>query len=220
MAVSNTAEIFSSLFGLFLWLAVIVGAVVFGVMAYFIVKYREKDPSAPEPEDAPTIGKIPQARGKPKTLLTSLSLSTIILVVLVIGVPGVVIGTFQAIDTISSPPEGTLKISVIGQRFAWSFVYPNGFQDSILRVPIGEVVILNVTSTDVFHNFGIIDFRIKIDAIPGRLNTIWFEAKELGEYRIQCFEFCGVGHFTMISTVIVMEPEEYHRWYSSLEVKT
>jgi cytochrome c oxidase subunit 2 len=147
-------------------------------------------------------------------------LSTIILVVLVIGVPGVVIGTFQAIDTISSPPEGTLKISVIGQRFAWSFVYPNGFQDSILRVPIGEVVILNVTSTDVFHNFGIIDFRIKIDAIPGRVNTIWFEAKEPGEYRIQCFEFCGVGHFTMISTVIVMEPEEYHRWYSSLEVKT
>ena len=116
MAVSNTAELFSSLFTLFLYLAIIVGAVVFGFMLYYIIRYREKDPSAPEPEDAPTLGRIPVQRGKRRTVLISVSLLTIILIFLVIGVPSVVVGTFEALDRIANPPlQGTLRVNVIGQ---------------------------------------------------------------------------------------------------------
>ncbi len=213
MAVSNTAGLFSDLFTTFLWLAIIVGAVVFGIMVYLIVRYREKDPSAPEPEDAPTLGKVPHVRGKLKTIAISLSLSTIILVVLVFG-------TLNTINIINTPPErGTLRINVIGQQWAWNFTYPNGYQEAgRLRVPVGEVVILYVTSIDVFHGFGIIDFKIKTDAIPGRTNRIWFNATQPGEYTIQCYEFCGVGHALMRAQLIVMTPQEFKDWYSSLPV--
>lgn len=213
MAVSSTAEIFTSLFNTFLVLAIIVGAVVFGIMIYLIVRYREKE-SVPEPEDAPTPGVVPRARGKPKTILISVSLSTIVLLFLIVG-------TFGAIDTLSTPPEqGTIRIKVTGFQWAWKFVYPNGYEKvGELRVPVGEVVILYVTSTDVFHNFGIIDFKIKTDAIPGRTNTIWFVANEPGEYTAQCFEFCGLGHAFMKAQVIVMEPKEFEVWYSALKVK-
>lgn len=210
---ATTYETFTGLFNLFMVLAIIVGSVVLGIMVYLIIRHRDR-PSVPDPEDTPTLGSIPPERGKVKTLLVSVGFSTIVLSLLIFG-------TFGAVDNLLNPPEkGSLEVKVVGFRFNWKFVYPNGQEvRAELRVPAGEVIKLSVTGQDVFHNFGIYDFKIKTDAIPGRTNHIWFVAHQPGEYTIQCFEFCGLGHATMISKLIVMEPEEFKNWYSGLEVK-
>ena len=211
--VSNTATAFTSLFTTFTILAVIVGAVVFGLMIYLIVRYRETGKSV-EPEDAPTLGKLPQERGKGRTISISLALSTAVLVLLVIG-------TFGALDTILTPPkENTVDITVTAFQWGWIFTYENGYEETgELRVPVGQPVVLKVVSRDVFHDFGIIEYKIKIDAIPGRTNQIWFEAQEPGEFTIQCFELCGVGHAFMKAKLIAMEPTAFEAWYNNTSVQ-
>jgi len=135
-----------------------------------------------------------------------------------------VFGTFAAIDTIRNPPrqatlqQNTLEVDVVGFQWAWEFQYPNGNTTvGQLRVPVGEVVILNVTSRDVFHDFGIIEFKIKTDAIPGVSNIIWFVARQPGTFTIQCFEFCGLGHAGMKADLIVMEPADFSAWYEGAQ---
>ena len=210
LAVSNTADLFNSLFTTFSTLAILVGAVVLGLMIYLIIRFREK-PSASEPEDAPILGRIPHARGKLKTLAISVTLSAIILGFLIFG-------TFSAIDTINTPPQECqnppqptcLVIRVFGGAWYWDFMYPQGHTErGLLRVPVGTSVRLDVTSRDLFHSFGIIDFKIKTDAIPGRTNTIWFTANEVRSYLIACFELCGTGHAFMTATLQVMQPSDF-----------
>jgi cytochrome c oxidase subunit II len=217
MAVSSTQIQFDSLFGLFTYLAVAVGIVVFSFMIYLIVKYRE-NPSSRQPQDTPILGKQPQTRGHLRTVLLTVTLSTIIIVPLIVG-------SFGAVDSILSPPAQVCQgcaIEVTAHQFYWIFTYDNGTKPyqsyNILRVPLGENIRLSVTSADVFHDFGIIGYDIKTDAIPGRTNTIWFQPDSTGSFTIQCFELCGVGHATMKGTLIVMTQADYFSWYNSTVV--
>ncbi len=97
MAVSSTQVQFDSLFGLFTYLAFAVGIVVFSFLIYLVIKYREK-PSSRQPEDTPILGKAPQTRGHVRTVLLTLTLSTIIIVPLIAG-------SFGAIENILTPPQ-------------------------------------------------------------------------------------------------------------------
>jgi cytochrome c oxidase subunit 2 len=45
-----------------------------------------------------------------------------------------------------------------------------------------------------------------MDAIPGRVNTVWFAPTEPGTHDIQCREYCGLIHYNMRGTLIVEEP--------------
>ena len=63
------------------------------------------------------------------------------------------------------------------------------------------------------HNIGIIEYKIKIDAIPGRTNQIWFEANEPGEFTIQCYELCGIGHAYMKAKLIALDETDFNKWY-------
>jgi len=218
MAVSNTADLFFQLWNTFLFLGIVIGAFVFAVMAFLLVKYRAKD-STPEPEDVPVIGKLPAHRGHVKTLLVSVTLSTIILSVLIFG-------TFSVIDQISNvpsqcnmTPSPCMRINAVGQRFFWTFYY-NGTGTGqpghpVLRIPIGKTVILDVTSVDVVHNLTIIEYKIKTDAVPGRVNTIWFNATLTGTFRIQCFELCGNQHWRMYTPLFAMDPASFAHWFST-----
>ena len=217
MAVSSTQVQFDSLFGLFTYLAVAVGIVVFSLLIYFIVKYRER-PSSRQPDDTPILGKMPISRGHARSVVLTLSLSTLIIVPLIVGSLG-------AIDNILTPPQHVCQgcaIEVTAHQFYFQFTYDNGTKPyhtrDILRVPVGENVRLSVTSEDVFHDFGIIGYNIKTDAIQGRTNTIWFYPETTGNFTIQCFEFCGVGHYTMKGTLMVMSQAAYFSWYNSTVV--
>jgi heme/copper-type cytochrome/quinol oxidase subunit 2 len=63
-----------------------------------------------------------------------------------------------------------------------------------LVVPVGKYASLTITSTDVIHAFAVPALGIKVDAVPGRLNTVALYITEVGHYYGQCSELCGVNH--------------------------
>lgn len=66
--------------------------------------------------------------------------------------------------------------------------------DTRLVVPFGSEVQCLTTSIDVIHSFSIPELGIKVDAIPGRLNSVTFQVVRPGLYYGQCAEICGTGH--------------------------
>ena len=62
------------------------------------------------------------------------------------------------------------------------------------------------------NSFSVPVFRLKQDALPGRVITGWFEANKTGEYDIQCAEICGIGHGVMAGRISIESPEDHVAW--------
>lgn len=118
--------------------------------------------------------------------------------------------------TLSRPPSDALNLYVVGKQWMWKIQHPTGQREiNQLHVPVGQPVKLTMTSEDVIHSFFIPAFRMKMDVVPGRYTTTWFEATKAGEYHLFCTEYCGTNHSRMIGRVVVMEPVQYEQWLQS-----
>ncbi len=215
--VSRTpADVFETVFLVFVILGTLVGVVV---VAYTLSKaWRYRDDGEREKEDTatgkkvtrPTLGELPTGSGGGKKLFVSFGISAVIVLSLIVW-------TYSALlfvdDTPNEVSEDAIEIDVVGEQFAWTYTYPNGHTTTTLRIPEGQPIRLNVTSSDVWHAYGIKEFRVKTDAIPGQTTTAWFTADQTGEYEAVCYELCGSGHSAMRGDVVVMEPDEYQNWY-------
>ena len=91
--------------------------------------------------------------------------------------------------------------------------------DNEAVVPVGKIVRVQVTSSDVIHKFTVPSFGIKIDAIPGRLNETWFQAEREGIYYGQCSFICGQDHAFMPIAIRVVSPERYAAWLNEAKQK-
>lgn len=109
-------------------------------------------------------------------------------------------------------PKGAMEIDAIGQMWKWSFEYPNGKISDSLIVPIDEPVKLNLISKDVLHSLYIPAFRVKQDVVPGDEKMMWFTAQRLGTYDILCAEYCGQLHSYMLTSIKVVERNDYDTW--------
>lgn len=91
--------------------------------------------------------------------------------------------------------------------------------DNELVVPVNTTVRVQVTAdpTGVIHAFAVPSFGIKIDAVPGRLNETWFNARETGIYYGQCSELCGKDHAFMPIAVRVVEKEEFAAFMAAFQ---
>lgn len=192
-----------NLWDIFVYLGIIVGVVVISYFVYHVVRFRSKEDYIPTYENQKESHDL-------RFVLASTTLSVIILIILSIG-------TLNAASVTFNPPHSnnTVYINVIGHQFYWQFQYPDGRSlINNLTIPAGAVVILNVTSQDVFHSFGISQFAIKIDAIPDRYNTVWFTVQNPGVYvnAIRCYELCGAGHAYMIANLTVVSQATYDQW--------
>jgi cytochrome c oxidase subunit 2 len=110
-------------------------------------------------------------------------------------------------------PRESMVIKVTARQWNWSFEYPNGKITRVLFAPLDRPMKLEVRSADVVHGFYVPSFRLKIDAVPARANTTWFQATKPGSYDIECTVICGVAHSQMLSKVIVVPEEEFKAWY-------
>jgi cytochrome c oxidase subunit 2 len=111
------------------------------------------------------------------------------------------------------PPAGAMVITVTGKQWMWKIQHPTGHREiNALHVPVGVPVRLEMISEDVIHDFYVPAFRTKLDVLPGRYSSTWFEATVPGEYHLFCAEYCGAKHSNMIGTVTVMEPADYEQW--------
>ena len=110
-------------------------------------------------------------------------------------------------------PTDTLDIYVIGKQWMWKLQQPNGQKEiNELHVPVGQNVRLIMSSEDVIHDFSVPAFRVKMDVVPGRYNTLWFRPTKTGKYHFYCSQYCGTNHAIMGGWVTVMEPDEYTAW--------
>ncbi|HKK53599.1 MAG TPA: cytochrome C oxidase subunit II [Myxococcota bacterium] len=119
-------------------------------------------------------------------------------------------------------PEQESTIRVVAQQWAWTFEHPGpdnvlGTADDIptvneLRVAKDTLYHFKLESLDVLHNFSVPAFRLKQDAIPGRVITGWFEPTQEGEFDIQCAEICGIGHGLMPARIVIESKEQHAAW--------
>jgi cytochrome c oxidase subunit 2 len=119
-------------------------------------------------------------------------------------------------------PENGLVVEAIGHQWYYTFRMPqvNGEITSELHLPVGQPVVMNVTSTDVIHSFWIPSFRVKADMVPGLINTIHFTPTVPGRYPIVCTEFCGTLHGEMNKQAVVVEDKSaFDKWYHGWQVK-
>ena len=127
---------------------------------------------------------------------------------------------------ITSPtPEETVRI--VGQQWAWTFVHagPDGKLDTPddirtvddLYVQVNKIYRFELHSRDVLHSFSVPVFRLKQDAIPGRMISGWFTPTVTGAFDIQCAEICGLGHGYMPARLHVQTAAERTAWLSDRE---
>jgi cytochrome c oxidase subunit 2 len=93
-----------------------------------------------------------------------------------------------------------------------------------LFLPVNKPIIVRLRSKDMIHSFGVPEFRVKQDAIPGLTIPLWFVAnvttaemrtrtgKPEFQYEIACAQLCGLGHYRMRGFVIVQTAEEFEKW--------
>jgi cytochrome c oxidase subunit 2 len=106
-------------------------------------------------------------------------------------------------------PQESEIIKAIGQQWFWTFEHADGTKEiGELHVKKGVPYRFEVISQDVIHSFNIPDFTILMDAIPGRVNSVWNMFDQTGEYLIQCREYCGLLHYNMKAKLFVEEPTQ------------
>jgi len=93
-----------------------------------------------------------------------------------------------------------------------------------MNLPVNRPIIVRLRSKDVIHSFGVPEFRVKQDAVPGFTIPIWFTPTvttaemrtKTGnpefQYEIACAQLCGLGHARMRGIVTVQTPEEFQKW--------
>lgn len=106
---------------------------------------------------------------------------------------------------ISNPGNANfITIKVEGHQFYWKFIYPNGTTSSVLVIKANQLYRLEITAADVIHSFFIPQLGLKMDAYPNYTTVLWLNVNQPGTYDIFCTEYCGTGHYSMITKLIVV----------------
>lgn len=197
---SDFAENVLALQNLTLYLGTAVGIVTFAILAYILVRFRHR-PGAPEPK---------QVHGNTTLELTWTLIPAVLIAIIAVPTARTIFETYRM-------PENALVVEVRGYQWWWRYAYalPNG--DTVvtaneIHVPVGQPVILKMTSADVIHSFWVPQLHGKIEMVPGWTNVIHLEADEPGIYFGKCAEFCGVQHANMEFLVIAQEEDDFQGW--------
>jgi cytochrome c oxidase subunit II len=183
----------------FLWLlTVIFGAGLTLAIFYFAIRYRRRHP---DEIGTPVAGAI--------------GLEMTWTVIPFIISMSIFVWGAEIYFKIYRPPATAMDVYVVGKQWMWKFQHTEGQREiNELHVPVGRKVKLTMTTEDVLHSFFVPAFRMKMDVVPGRYSTVWFEPTKTGRFELFCAEYCGTSHSGMIGSVVVMEPAEYQTWLS------
>lgn len=186
--------------------------VVVGAMTYFVIRYRRRTPND----------------------VTSEITHNTPLEIIWTGVPLILVGVFFYVGfkgflNYDTPPSECAIVDVLGQKWSFSFTYPNGAQSPNLYVLKDAPVRLNMHSIDVLHALYLPNFRVQRNLVPYRQTSIWFipteytkddrmemdkqtgkmEVVEQGGYPIYCTQYCGNGHSKMTARLYVLDKAKY-----------
>lgn len=206
VAAAREAHTVDSAFRLLTLLGVPVFTFVVAVLLYSLVRFRSR--TQPE-QDGPPLTARPLVVGNWLAITGALAVYVMIN-------PGLI--GLAELRTHHQQPD--LVIQVEGTRWQWKVTYPryNVTSTKELVLPVGKSVRFDVTSVDVLHSFWVPAFRMKIDAVPGRVTTIYAtpdrltSAEEDHNVRLVCAELCGLGHALMIMPVRIVGPAAFDAW--------
>lgn len=88
---------------------------------------------------------------------------------------------------------------------------------SVLVLPAGREVDLQLRSLDVIHGFFIPGMRLKENTVPGLVLHVHFTPAAPGTYPILCSQVCGLGHQRMQARLLVVSPSEFTVWIAARE---
>ena len=216
--ITPTDAVWWYLFRLFTAVGLVVAGGVTLFYIYTLFRYRSKE----KPED---LGAVPGegAEGERRILVETKPRGVTKVILLMTGLVVFTLIVTTIDETIYlefTPTEDAFPVWVTGFQFGWRFEYEvdgetvttNGY----VVLPTDTVIEFKVTSIDVFHTFGAPEFKVKIDAIPGILNTMWVKTPpEPTVFTAFCYELCGVGHSFMTAKVIVVDKEEFFEAYNA-----
>ena len=201
------------------WLIALISLFVAGLLVAIVVKFGERQNPTP-------------SRTTHNTLLEVAWTVVPVLILVAIAIP-----SFRLLREQLIIPKHDLVVKATGFAWYWGYEYPadqgGGFKfdsnmleekdlkpgqpkllavDNEMVVPVNKVVRMQVTAADVLHNWAMPAFGFKLDAVPGRLNEMWFKADREGVYYGQCSELCGNGHPYMPIAVRVVNDAQYAQW--------
>lgn len=123
---------------------------------------------------------------------------------------------FSGYMNLTTPPDDAYEIRVVGKSWLWEFHYETGHVSvNELHFPANRPVKLVMSSDDVLHSLYIPDYRVKMDVLPNRYTSLWFEATETGESIIYCTEYCGRAHSDMLATAHAHSQEDFETWLAT-----
>jgi cytochrome c oxidase subunit 2 len=189
---------------------------VLGLLVYVMARFNEK--RNPEPSRT--------------THNTPLEIAWTVVPVLILV--AIAIPSFRLLFAQYDFPKADLTITATGNQWYWSYEYPDhgiAFDSIIVPeadlkegqprlltvdrevvVPVNKNIIVGLKSNDVIHDWALPAFGVKLDAVPGRLQTTWFRAEREGIYYGQCSELCGRNHAFMPIAVRVVSEAEFADW--------
>ncbi len=211
-----------------LWFIVPITLFVLFLLAYCIFRFRASANPTPSPTSHNTLIEVVWTVGP-------------VVILLFLAIPSFQLLTAQY----SPVEEPKLTIKATANQWNWDYEYqveqPLSFNAAMLTdadraaagkedkavyprllavdnevvVPIGQVVRVLVTASDVIHAFAMPAFGIKVDAVPGRINETWFKADKEGLYYGQCSELCGKDHAYMPIAIRVVSDAQYNTWLAA-----
>jgi cytochrome c oxidase subunit 2 len=183
--------------------------VVFSLLAYVVVKYRNRETGdGHEP---------PQVYGSTQIELAWTVIPILIVVVLFLA-------TARVIHAIQDAPKPATAVEVIaiGHQFWWEFRYPalGIVTANELHIPVSDPAhptptFLKLLSADTDHSFWVPQLAGKTDLIPNRVNETWLDPHVTGTFLGQCAQYCGTQHAKMLLQVFVDSPEAFQSWASA-----
>ncbi|MDP3966836.1 MAG: cytochrome c oxidase subunit II [Nocardioides sp.] len=124
--------------------------------------------------------------------------------------------------TVESNDEGAHYIQRTTDEHRYDeYVYTAGTASQVptLVLPVNETVHFNLHSPDVIHGFWVPGFLMKMDVIPGRVNSFQVTPNVIGDFRGKCTELCGVYHSRMLFNVKVVSRADYDAYLDDLEAQ-
>jgi cytochrome c oxidase subunit 2 len=209
------------------WLITVVCLFVLALLLVIVARFNERKNPVP-------------SQTTHNTLLEVAWTIVPVLILVAIAIP-----SFRLLRQQLVPPQADLVVKATGYAWYWGYEYPadqgGGFKfdsnmitdakdlkpdqprllgaDNAMVVPVGKVVRVQVTAADVIHAFAMPSFYIKVDAVPGRLNEVWFKAEKEGVYYGQCSELCGNGHPYMPIEIRVVSEQQFAAWLTEAKQK-
>jgi cytochrome c oxidase subunit 2 len=208
---STFASEIDFVFDLIFWIVGFWFLLAQGALFYFVFKFRKRD-------GRPAQYITGELKSEKRWITIPHAAVLVFDVVIVVAAVKVWYGVKQ--DLPDTPDKQIVRVEA--QQWAWTFTHPGpdgqlDTQDDIqtvneLHVQNDRLHHFQLSAKDVMHSFSVPVFRLKQDAIPGRVITGWFTPTKTGTYDIQCTEICGIGHALMPARIVIETAEEHAAW--------